>query len=191
MPETTCIALLRGINVTGHGILAMKDLSALCVDLGFGCVRTYIQSGNVVFRSRLASKATQARLEEALEKQMGKKVAVMLRNAQELEAVLRANPFTQENPSKVGVHFLHEPPAKDFLERVIAPGAEQVRLGVREVYVYFPEGMGRTKLRLPLKPGAFTVRNINTVGKLVELSRLAAEEAWPVKRRGAAPLRDR
>jgi uncharacterized protein (DUF1697 family) len=176
MPETTWIALLRGINVTGHGILAMKDLSALCVDLGFGCVRTYIQSGNVVFRSRLAGKTVQARLEESLEKHMGKKVNVMLRTAQELEAVLKVNPFTEENPSKVGVHFLHEPPAKDFLDRVIAPGGEQVRLGTREVYVYFPNGMGQTKLKMPLKVEGMTVRNINTVGKLVQLAAEAGKQ---------------
>ena len=176
MPETTYIALLRGINVTGHGILAMKDLSTLCVNLGFGCVRTYIQSGNVVLRSKLSGKSVQARLEESLEKHMGKKINVMLRTAQELEAVLKANPFTVENPSKIGVHFLHEPPAKDFLERVIAPGGEQVRLGTREVYVYFPDGMGVSKLRLPLKVGDFTVRNINTVGKLVDLAAQAGRQ---------------
>lgn len=176
MPETTYIALLRGINVTGHGILAMKDLSAMCVDLGFGCVRTYIQSGNVVFRSRLAARAAQARLEEALEKYMSRRIAVMLRTAQELEAVLKANPFTAENPSKVGVHFLHEPPAKDFLDRVIAPGGELVRLGTREVYVYFPDGMGQSKLKMPLKVEGVTVRNINTVAKLVQLAAEAGKQ---------------
>jgi uncharacterized protein (DUF1697 family) len=175
MPETTYIALLRGINVTGHGILAMKDLSALCVDLGFGCVRTYIQSGNVVFRTKLGGKTVQSCLEEALEKHMGKKINVMLRTAHELEAVLKANPFPAENPSKVAVHFLHEPPAKDFLDHIIAAGGEQVRLGSREIYVYFPNGQGQSKLKMPMKVDAFTVRNINTVAKLVDLAAQAGK----------------
>lgn len=174
MTETTYIALLRSINVTGSGILAMKDLAAICVGLGFGCVRTYIQSGNVVLRSKLSPNKVQARLEAALEEQMGKKVAVMIRTSEELEAVLKANPFTAENPSKIGVHFLHEPPAADFLQHVLAPGGEQVRLGEREIYVYFPNGMGQTRLKLPLKPHACTVRNINTVAKLVGIATEAA-----------------
>jgi uncharacterized protein (DUF1697 family) len=176
MPVTTYIALLRGINVTGHGILAMKDLSSMCVDLGFGCVRTCIQSGNVVFRSKLGGKAVQSRLEEALEKHMGKKINVMLRTEQEIGAVLKANPFPAENPAKVGVHFLHEPPVVDFLDRVVAPGGEQVRLGSREVYVYFPDGMGQSKLKMPLKVDAVTVRNINTVAKLVALAAEAGKQ---------------
>jgi len=140
-------------------------------------VRTYIQSGNVVFRSKLAGKSAQSRLEEALEKHMGKKINVMLRTAQELEAVLRANAFRTENPTKDGVHFLHEPPAKNFLDRVIALGGEQVSLGAREIYIYFPNGQGQSKLKMPMKVDAFTVRNINTVGKLVELAAEAGKQA--------------
>ena len=173
--EKTYIALLRGINVTGYGILAMKDLAVLCSGLGFASVRTYIQSGNVVFRSMLSEQSVRARLEHALASLMGKKVAVMVRTADELARVLKANPFAEFDCARVGVHFLQEAPATDFLEHVVAPGGEQVRLGAREVYVYFPDGMGATKLKLPLKGDVVTVRNINTVRKLVEMAREADE----------------
>ncbi|HUZ65645.1 MAG TPA: DUF1697 domain-containing protein, partial [Acetobacteraceae bacterium] len=78
------IALLRAINVGGTGMLPMKALAALCADLGFGKVRTYIQSGNVVFESSLSEDGVQAGLEQALAEKMGKRIDVVVRTAREL-----------------------------------------------------------------------------------------------------------
>jgi uncharacterized protein (DUF1697 family) len=162
------VALLRGINVGGSGLLAMKDLATLCSGCGLQSVRTYIQSGNVVVESGAAEKRVRADLEKALATKMAKKVDVMVRSAPELRDVLKGNPFPEKEPAKVAVAFLGEAPPKDLLKRVVAPGGELVKPGRREVYVYYPEGMGRSKLKLPLE-GPATVRNVNTVAKLVAM----------------------
>lgn len=168
---TTYIALLRGINVGGSGILAMKDLVALCADLGFDNPRTYIQSGNVLFKSQLKEDEVRARLARALVGKMGKPIEVMVRTTAELRKVLEGNPFADREPAKVAVSFLAaRPPAKE-LKDLRGPGGEQVVAGLREVYVYYPDGMGRSKLKLPLGGAAATVRNINTIAKLVSLAK--------------------
>jgi uncharacterized protein (DUF1697 family) len=169
---TSYVALLRGINVGGTGLLPMKDLASLCSGCGLGSVRTFIQSGNVVFKSAAAEASIRAKLEKALAAKMGKKIDVMVRNAQEMRDVLAGNPYPDREPAKVAVAFLAEAPAKDLLQRVVAPGGEQVSLGRREIYTYYPDGMGRSKLKLPFS-GPATVRNINTVTKLVSM--MAAE----------------
>jgi len=165
------VALLRGINVGGTGLLPMKELAALCEGLGWKSVRTYIQSGNVIFDSNAAEPKLKAQLESALEARMGKKISVMLRTGEELHAVHDANPFPGKDPAKIGVHFLNEAPPKDLSRTVVAPAGEEVRPGRREIYVYYPIGMGQSKLKLPLGGAAATVRNINTVARLVEMAK--------------------
>ncbi len=164
---TVFVALLRAINVGGTGKLAMKDLSALCSGLGFGKVRTYIQSGNVVFESDLSEKAIRTRLETALTEKLGKRADVVVRTRSELRSVLKANPFPSAEPAKVGVYFQTERVKKGLLDEVVAPGGEEVRLGKREIYIHFPHGMGRSKLKLP---AGGTIRNMNTVAKLVDMA---------------------
>jgi uncharacterized protein (DUF1697 family) len=164
------IALLRGINVVGANQLPMKDLATLCGDCGFLNAQTYIQSGNVLFESRLQEAAIQRRLEAALAAKMAKPVAVMVRSPAEMRVVLEANPFPNEHPSKVLVAFLDGAMPADPLKGMVIPGGEQVRVGKREIYVFYPEGMGRSRFRLPLRGVSVTMRNINTVAKLVELS---------------------
>jgi uncharacterized protein (DUF1697 family) len=163
------IALLRAVNVGGTGMLPMKELSTLCSDLGFKNVRTYIQSGNVVFETALLEKAVKAKLEDALAKRMGKKVDVAVRTPPELQAILKENPFSSSPPAKVAVFFLPTQAPETVLENVVAPGGEEVRLGKREIYVYYPDGMGRSKLKVPFA-GQATARNINTVTKLVAMA---------------------
>lgn len=163
------IALLRGINVGGSGLLAMKDLVGLCTKCGFAKARTYIQSGNVVFESDLKEEAVRQALEKALAAKMRKPVDVMVRTAPELNAVLAANPFAEKEPNKTVVVFLTGKAPAEALSGVTGPAGEQVRPGKREVYVYYPEGQGRSKLKLSLKePG--TARNINTVARLVAMA---------------------
>jgi uncharacterized protein (DUF1697 family) len=171
---TTYVALLRGVNVGGTGLLPMKDLSGLCTGLGFADVRTYIQSGNVVFRSDLPEGRIRKVLEAALAERLGKPIDVMVRSASELRAVLAANPFPEAPPSRVAVVFCSNPVPKSALAEVIAPGGEQAALGKRELYIFYPDGMGRSKLKLPAALGRTTARNINTVAKLVSMATPAA-----------------
>lgn len=166
---TTFVALLRAINVGGTGLLPMKDLSALCVDLGFENVRTYIQSGNVIFDSSLSEADVKTELEWVLEARMDNHVDVLLRSAKELRSILEANPFPNAKPAQVGVMFLHEGDASTVVEWIVPPGGEEVRRSGREVFVHYPNGMGQSKLKLP-PIGPCTTRNLNTVAKLVAMS---------------------
>ncbi len=167
---TVFVALLRAINVGGTGMLPMKDLASLCTGLGFENVKTYIQSGNVVFRCGLAEESVRKKLEAALEDRTGKPVDVMIRTAAELRAVFEGNPFPDAEPSKVAVAFGPGKVAKGLLEDFVIPGREEVRLGKREIYIHYPDGMGRTKLKLPASAGVSTTRNINTIAKLVAMA---------------------
>lgn len=167
---TVYAALLRAINVGGTGKLPMTELTALCTGAGFKDVKTYIQSGNVVFRSALDEAKTTAKLAKALEAKMGKPVGVTVRTAEELEATLKKNPFKKAEPKRVIVLFLNEAPPKKSLEGLKTPGGEEVALGARELYINYPEGQGVSKLKLPFfKEG--TGRNLNTIAKLIELAR--------------------
>jgi uncharacterized protein (DUF1697 family) len=164
------VALLRAVNVGGTGALPMAELKALCEAAGFTDVKTYIQSGNVVFRSGEAKETVQRRLDEALARKMGKSPGVLLRSLKELDAILEAAPFPHAKPNFLLVYFLPEPAAADALDKLVAPGGEEVRVSRQEIYVHYPDGSGRSKLKLPaLKPG--TSRNLNTVRKLAELAR--------------------
>ena len=166
------VALLRAVNVGGTGKLAMSDLRELCGGLGFEGVATYIQSGNVVFRARGGEKAVRASLERALAAKLGKPVGVHLRTPAELASVLERNPFREAPANRVLVLFLDAAPPAGALDDLVVPGREEVRLDGREVFVHFPDGMGRSKLKLPYAKTA-TGRNVNTVAKLLELGRAA------------------
>ncbi|RUM26318.1 DUF1697 domain-containing protein [Rhizobium vallis] len=163
------IALLRAINVGGTGALPMAELKAICEDLGFTDVKTYIQSGNVLFRSDESEKTVEHKLDEALGKKMGKRPGVMVRSRKELEGIADKAPFPEAKPNFLLVYFLPKKPPGDALEKMAAPDGEEAKLAEREIYVHYPNGSGRSKLKLPaLKPG--TSRNLNTVRKLAEMA---------------------
>src|SRR5262249_52292912 len=143
-------------------------LVKLCTKLGFTDVRTYIQSGNVVFGSKLSEKEVRAKLEAALTKVLGKKADVVVRTGAELKAVLAANPFPDAEPVRGGVFRMADTVSKELMGRIVAPTGEKVGAGKREVYIYFPNGMGKSKLKIPKAVG--TIRNINTVGKLAAMA---------------------
>ena len=166
---TRYIALLRAVNVGGTGKLPMSDLRAICTEAGFARVETYIASGNVLFESKAATSKVKAELEARLLAYAGKPIDVVLRTAAEMSAVLKANPFAKAETRHTYAIFLNEPPPPDALARVAGQQDEQMRLGKREIFVCYPTGMGRSKLRIPAaKMG--TARNMNTVAKLVELA---------------------
>ncbi|ASY62073.1 hypothetical protein SJ05684_c06090 [Sinorhizobium sojae CCBAU 05684] len=169
------VALLRAVNVGGTSTITMAELRAICDSLGFTAVKTYIQSGNVLFRTKLSETEVRQRLEDALATRMGKTPGVILRSRRALEEVVAMAPFPDAKPNFVLVTFLPEPPAADALDELVAPDGEEVRIGVREIFIHYPNGSGRSKLKLPaLKAG--TARNLNTVRKLAELAAALEDE---------------
>jgi len=168
---TSYVALLRGVNLVGKSTLKMAELKRIASDLGLGQVRTYIASGNLLFTSDKPEELLRRTLEEELQAHMSKEVRVMLRTADELEAILRANPFTDVPGNKVQVFFLNEPPV-DLLETARNKADdERIAAGAREVFVAYGEkGIGRSRLRIP-DAEAGTARNMNTVAKLAALAR--------------------
>ena len=165
---TSYVALLRGVNLGGR-TLKMEDLRRIAVDLGLGDVRTYIASGNLLFRSGKSEKALKTELEATIADHMGAKVGVMIRTADELAAVLDANPFDKEAPNYTVAIFLDEPPAAGSAEAAKNVDGERIALGARELYVHYPCGQGQSRLAIPAAAQG-TARNMNTVAKLAQLA---------------------
>ncbi len=180
-PMPVYIALLRGVNVTGANKIKMEDLRALCTKLKLESPQTLIQSGNIVFRSSESSEpALSKKLADAIEKQFGFRPEVMLRSADELRAIVAASPFHDRKdvpPNKLLVHFFHGAPAAELKSRLTAAEAkEELHFLGRELYIYFPDGIGRSEFRpildRVLKKTA-TARNWNTVTKLLQMAEVA------------------
>ncbi|WP_105381841.1 DUF1697 domain-containing protein [Neorhizobium alkalisoli] len=166
---TVYVALLRAVNVTGMA-LPMTELKAICEDLGFEDVRTYIQSGNVLFRSDEKEAVVADKLDEALGRKFGRKPGVMVRTTEELEEIAANAPFPDAKPNFLLIHFLQEKAPAKALDGMVAPDSEEAVIAGREIYVHYPNGSGRSKLKLTaLKTG--TSRNLNTVRKLAEMAR--------------------
>lgn len=164
---STFVILLRAVNVGGTGKLPMTELKAICERAGLEDVRTYIASGNVVCRSAQPKTRVKALVERALAAYAGKPVSVLIRTGTEMAAVRDANPFPSAEPSKTIAIFLDEVPPADELRCVSGQNNEVMKLGKREIYVHYPDGVGRSKLRIPAA-AAGTARNMNTVATLAE-----------------------
>ncbi|MGO9519218.1 MAG: DUF1697 domain-containing protein [Candidatus Korobacteraceae bacterium] len=175
------ISMLRGVNVTGYNKIPMEALRQLYESLGLRAAQTYIQSGNVVFKSNAKDLSTLAkRIEDAIEKKFSFRPAVTLRTTAELKSVIARNPFAERReiePGKLLVNFFltTEPGAEMRSEilRLKAGHPEELAFGSRELYIYFPDGQGRSKLwpaidRALKKSG--TGRNWNTVTKLLDMA---------------------
>jgi uncharacterized protein (DUF1697 family) len=163
------VALLRAVNVGGTGKLPMSDLKDICEELGFGAVRTYIASGNVVFESRKSEAAVKAALEKRLDAYAGKPVGVLVRTAAEMAQVLADNPFPKAAPNRTMAVFLDRAPPADTRAGVRGQKDEEIRLGRREIYIHYGEGMGQSKLVIAAAK-AGTARNMNTVAVLAKMA---------------------
>ncbi|MGN6059082.1 MAG: DUF1697 domain-containing protein [Sphingomicrobium sp.] len=166
---TAYVALLRAVNVGGRQ-LKMDDLRAIASDLGLDSVRTFIASGNLLFRSDKREAVLKAELERALESHMGKPVGVMIRTGPELAGAVAANPFSGEGGNRVVAIFLDEAPPPDAASSATNLTDERLALGAREIYVHYPSGQGRSKLRVKAAARG-TARNMNSVARLAELAR--------------------
>ena len=163
------VALLRAVNVGGTGKLPMSDLKEICEQLGFGAVRTYIASGNVVFISRKSEAAVKAALEKRLEAYAGKPVGVLVRTAEEMAKVLADNPFPKAAPNRTMAVFLDHAPPADTLGHIRGQQDEEIRLGRREIYIHYGQGMAKSKLVIAAAK-AGTARNMNTVATLARMA---------------------
>jgi uncharacterized protein (DUF1697 family) len=166
---TVFIALLRAVNVGGTGKLPMSDLKRLCEKAGFQNVRTYIASGNVVAERNGAETEAKAALEAELGAYAGKPVGVIVRTAAEMAKVVADNPFPDRSASRTVAIFLGHALPPGALKDVKGQANEELRLGPREVYVHYPDGIGRSKLRIPAARNG-TARNMNTIAKLAAMA---------------------
>lgn len=177
------IALLRGINVGGSKKVPMAELRALMERLGFSDVKTYVQSGNVVFSGpRRAARAVAREIEAGIVEQFGFEVLITIRTRDELAAVVEANPLgdVADEPKRHHVVFLSDAPDPDAIAALAPedPAPEAWALIGRELYLWTPEGVTDSPLfkafgekRLGLRA---TARNWRTVEKLLELADSAA-----------------
>ena len=177
------ISMLRGVNVGGNNKIKMAELKAMYESLGFSNVQTYIQSGNVVFNSKESGdEKLSKKIGSAIEKKFGFCPEVIVRTAEEMRQIAKRNPFAKRKeiePGKLLVVFLASDPGKSAREAVARIEAiEEIKPIGSEIYIYFPDGQGKSKLKFGLiekacSKIAWTGRNWNTVEKLVELTNLA------------------
>ncbi len=177
---TVVISMLRAVNVGGHNKIKMDALRALYETLKLRDAQTYVQSGNVIFRSEERDISRLAkRIEDGIQRKFGFRPDVILRTAAEMREVVVRNPFAKRRgiePGKLLVTFLASDPGEEACEKVrqMKCDPEELRIEGRELYIYFPKGMGRSKLsgaaiEKTLKaPG--TGRNWNSVTKMVEMA---------------------
>ena len=172
------IALLRAVNVGGRK-LPMAELRALCGELGWEDVRTYIQSGNLVFTAPGKAEAQETKLEEAIREKFGMDVPVMVRTASQWADYIAANPFAKvanDEPNRLQLLISKEAPKSDAAEKLMerAQAGEAVKAAGGALWFHFPEGVGTSKLTPSLIDKAAgspsTGRNWRTVLKLRELA---------------------
>jgi uncharacterized protein (DUF1697 family) len=175
---TAYVAMLRGINVGGHAKVSMTDLRSAFSDLGYGEVRTYIQSGNVLFDTSASAAKLQPALEHGLEARLGLSIKVVVRSRAQLGRIIDSNPLAsgKRDRTKLHVTFLGSKPAAS---RSSAPDAhaflpDEFRVAGQEVYLYCPGGYGRTKLNNTFFERALgvtaTTRTWKTVTTLATMS---------------------
>ena len=174
----TWIALFRGINVGGNNVIKMADLKALCGTLGLEGAQTYIQSGNLVFRSNQDAVQLRQALKSTVHEHAGFEPNVICFPADHLKKAMESNPFSEgeADPKSLHLYFLDEVPSSPdlvSLKQYAKPDSEQFRLLDDVFYLHAPEGIGRSKLAASaekaLGVGA-TARNWRTVLKLSEMA---------------------
>ena len=168
------LALLRGINVGGKNVIAMKDLSTLLAGLGYIDITTYIQSGNVVFSADGKADDIATAIHEALVKRQGIDAAVLVFDAEGFTKALADSPYDIIDGKAVHLFFLDQPAEAPNLQRLeeLQLDSEQFRLIGKVFYLYTPDGIGRSKLAANVEKClgvAVTARNGNTVAKLQSL----------------------
>src|ERR1700730_12060739 len=173
------ICMLRGVNL-GKRRMKMDALRALCESLGLRDVQTFVQSGNVVFRSEQKNlDSLTKKIESAVQREFGFHSDVILRSASEVRDTIARNPFAKRSriePGKCLVWFLVSDPGEEIRKQVraVKTEPEELRIAGREVYIYFPNGMARPKMKWAAIEKILAVRgtgrNWNTSRKLLEMA---------------------
>ncbi len=178
MKAQAYVALLRGVNVGGNNKLPMTSLAALCEAQGCTGVRTYIQSGNVVFRANAKTAAGfAAKLTEQIKDEFGFNIDVMVRSTDDMRSVVQSNPFLKPGVDLKLLHvtFLGDKPAAADIAKLnpVIEGGEVFAVQNREIYLYMPNGIGRSKMAVyrfdKILHTTCTGRNWQTVNKLLAL----------------------
>jgi uncharacterized protein (DUF1697 family) len=176
---STYVAILRGINVSGHKIIKMERLRAAFEEMEFASVKTYVQSGNVIFETGEPPAGLAAKIEKRILDEFGFDVPVLTKSSKEMMEIVKRNPFLKDasiDRGKLHVTFLSDDPPRNALDLLepLAVGAEQARIVGRAVYLYCPNGYGNTKLtntaiekKLSCRA---TTRNWATTNKLLEMA---------------------
>jgi uncharacterized protein (DUF1697 family) len=174
---TVFVSMLRAVNVGGHGQIKMNALKDAYIALGLGDVRTLLQSGNVVFSSRLKDRAALAkRITQEIERRFDTRVEVVIRTLDEVRTIVQRGPVLspRADRSKLLVMFLAGVPDAQGAAELMKQhkGPEMIEIRGPEIYLYYPEGVGRSKLSTAFienkLKAAGTARNWNTLSKLVE-----------------------
>jgi uncharacterized protein (DUF1697 family) len=174
------ISMLRGVNVGGHNVIKMDTLRALYESLKLKDAQTYVQSGNVIFRTSQTDSAVIGRkIQQALVRQCDIHCEIILRTAEELRRAISDNPFAGRlgiEPSKLLITFLAGKPNSEACAKLLSlkPDPEELHLIGKELYIHFPNGAGKSKLQWTslektLKV-AGTARNLNSVTKILEIA---------------------
>ncbi len=173
---STWIALFRGINVGGRNVLPMKELVRDLRSLKLENIRTYIQSGNVVFQASGASRALADEIAALIEKRHGFRPRILILSAEQFNQVVASNPFpeAEAQPKTLHLFFLASPPTAPDVEalRQAESPSEQFHLTDQVFYLHAPDGIGRSKLASQAEKYlgvAATARNWRTVQKLQAL----------------------
>ena len=172
------IVLLRGINIGSRNRIAMPALREELEDAGFGDVKTYVQSGNVVLTSRAAPETVARKVGRLIAERLGLDVDVVVRTRDELAEIVRRNPLgnVATNPKRYQVSFLAAEPDPEVVRKLegLAAPAERLVADGREIYAWHPTGVARSKLWAALAGRGLSVtstaRNWTTVTKLLELA---------------------
>jgi uncharacterized protein (DUF1697 family) len=175
------ISFLRGVNMAGHNSIKMTELALSYENMGFENVVTHIQSGNVVFNLKkdLSDSELVLKIEKGILKKFNYDIPVMIRTPLALKQIISSCPFLDEHafdPSKLAVIFLHNKPSESQIQKVsdVSYPPDKFAIIEREVFVYCPNGFGRTKLYTNFfekKMGVIgTGRNWNTIKALIDLA---------------------
>ena len=174
----TYIALFRGINVGGKNLLPMKELVAILEDIGHKNIRTYIQSGNVVFQNKkkLAAKDA-AKIGKAVQDKKGFEPKILFLSTEQLQDAISKNPFSIDDGKALHFFFLGLQPKQPDMEKLNAlkGKSEKFKLLKNIFYLYAPDGIARSKLAAGVEKTLgvpVTARNWNTVSKLAEMTEL-------------------
>jgi uncharacterized protein (DUF1697 family) len=185
---TVFVSMLRAANVGGTSVIRMEPLRAAYEAMGFRDVRSLLQSGNVLFRSSARDRrALTRRIVQEIERRFGLHIEVVVRTLEELESVVERGPVLspKADPAKLLVMFLAGVPDGQGQARLVKShkGPEMLEVRGPEVYLYYPEGVGRSKLTTAVLESHLgttgTARNWNTLTKLLEAARDIAQAPGP------------